>query len=149
MRVTFLLKISLDLIFVSFNSFLISLIFSACSGYSSAFTGKFTSPNYPNIYPANSYCEYVVDIPGAITFNIEFQEFLLETNFDFLYYGNNTLPLEDEALDYFTGYSLPPSLDIPGQTIWFIFTSDGSNSYKGFELTWKATGKLAIIVVFM
>ena len=79
-------------------------------------------------------------MPGAVVFNIAFLQLDLEFNSDFLYYGNGTSPSKDEALGYFTGYNLPQDLEIRGQTIWFIFTSDFGSAFLGFFLTWCTTG---------
>ena len=83
----------------------------------------------------------MVDVPGAVVFNIAFSQLDLEFNSDFLYYGNSTSPSTDEALGRFTGYNLPPDLEIRGQTIWFIFTSDFRSAFLGFFLTWRTTGQ--------
>ena len=83
----------------------------------------------------------MLEVPGAVIFNIAFLELILESNFDYLYYGNTTLPNKDEALGSLTGYELPSSLEIRGETAWFIFTSDLNGNYKGFYLTWQTTGK--------
>ncbi len=115
----------------------------ACGDYSYNPTGTFESPNYPFDYPSDAYCEYVVDLPEAILFSIDFNSFQLDTTrSDILYYGNGTTPDVSQALETLTGQREPDTFDIHGEAIWFIFVSDGTKTFQGFSLTWSATSKM-------
>ena len=103
-----------------------------------AITGTITSPNYPSEYPPNSYCTYQITLENAANFQILFNYFRVENEFDFLYYGIGTDANTTAALGSLTGYDQPANFQIESSAVWFIFTSDGSVVFPGFNLTWIA-----------
>ena len=113
---------------------------TGCDLFSSDPLGDFTSPNYPDDYPDNAQCTYIIDVPGATIINVEFNDFDLELYNDYLYYGKGSIP-NVESQGAFTGYDLPDPVQIPGQAMWFIFVSDASSHFRGFSLTWRISGE--------
>ena len=71
-----------------------------CGGSLSGSTGTVTSPNYPNDYPNNVYCEWTITVPEEVillTFNdlnIEFEEEC--------YYDSLKVPLLHQLINLLT-----------------------------------------------
>ena len=91
-----------------------------------------------------------MSIPGASGLRVEFNVFVLESNFDYLYYGvgrNNDVA---SAIGVLSGSFVPDPIDIGVGAVWFRFTSDYSLQLDGFSLTFTATVrkfKVAIIIL--
>ncbi|XP_046892314.1 ST14 transmembrane serine protease matriptase a [Hypomesus transpacificus] len=49
----------------------------ACGGQLSGEKGTFTTPNYPNYYPPNAYCEWTIQVPAGKMVKVRFIKFLL------------------------------------------------------------------------
>ena len=114
----------------------------SCDSYFTTLTGTLTSPNYPSNYPDRAECSYVIDIhhTGATSLVIRFNDFELETGFDFLYFGSGTHVDISRALGYLTGYTIPDDLEVLGNQIWFYFSSDPSVARRGFSMSWYGIG---------
>ncbi|XP_072016847.1 tolloid-like protein 2 [Amphiura filiformis] len=110
-----------------------------CSYRYTSTTGSITSTNYPNEYPAFTNCTYILDIPDVEHIAITFHDFKLEYRHDFLYYGVGTVPSIEHSLLAFTGSRISDSFGIPSSAAWFIFISDGSINYQGFNFTWDTS----------
>ena len=78
----FIILVRLD-VSVTLNSTL-----PGCSEYYTSQRGFINSPNYPNVYPPNSDCSYVIDIPSIefVIIDIIFETFETEHRFAFLLY---------------------------------------------------------------
>ncbi|XP_071768609.2 ST14 transmembrane serine protease matriptase a [Centroberyx gerrardi] len=50
---------------------------TACGGQLTGEKGTFTSPNYPNYYPPNSFCEWKIEVPTGKVVKVTFKKFLL------------------------------------------------------------------------
>ena len=59
-------------------NYMLSLIFFEVCG--SEMNSTLKSPGYPNNYPNNMDCVYLVPIPRGTTMNISFQDFDIEDN---------------------------------------------------------------------
>ena len=91
--------------------------------------GSFTSPNYPEAYPHNSDCEWLLDTTPGNNVNLYFTDFYVEFNsacrYDFVkvYDGPNmTYPL----LGTFCGYDIPEPVRSTSNQMFVHFTSDAS-----------------------
>ena len=111
-----------------------------CNGVSNNPSGIVRSPNYPQAYPNNIDCTYVIDIPTSTELDriqIDFRDLRLEPNMDFLYYGVGTDGSDlSAALGSFTGGGLQEALVVDGTQMWFRFVSDNTIGQRGFNLTW-------------
>ena len=105
-------------------------------------TGTISSPGYPNRYPPNSDCSFVIDIPNVDGIRIEFQAFDLESYYDYFYYGVGTMYDADEHYEV-TGSFVPDPVELMTNTLWGRFTSDSGIEYYGFSFTWQAISKSA------
>ncbi|XP_078353401.1 cubilin-like isoform X22 [Oculina patagonica] len=97
-----------------------------------------TSPGYPNNYPNNMDCVYRVPIPAGKAMNIYFNEFVVEyqiyCNWDYLEITNENY----QTFGKYCGSKSGLNVVVTGQYVVLKFYSDGSNSYKGYRLTFSA-----------
>ena len=116
---------------------------TGCDEYHTSTNGSISSPNYPGAYPSNSDCTYIIDIPGASAITITFQDrFLLEANFDKLYYGTGLVADTSLAVGTLSSYILPPPLTLYSSTVWLRFISDDNVVYEGFIFVWDVLGDI-------
>jgi len=45
------------------QNLMLSNVSGVCGGSFSASTGKFSTPNFPDVYPQNAYCVYKITVP--------------------------------------------------------------------------------------
>ena len=99
----------------------------SCGGYFTTWTGTLTSPNYPSDYYNNADCSYIIDLQhtGATSIGFHFNDFELETSYEFLHYGEG-VHVNISRLGTFNGYNIPPDTVVTGSQMWFSFQSDYS-----------------------
>ena len=102
-------------------------------------TGTLNSVNYPENYPDRSDCSNIISVSGASRIQIQFDDFAVQRESDFLYYGVGSDPNAINATDSFTGSIVPRDFVVQSGTMWFLFTSDRSRNDRGFSLNWIAT----------
>ena len=109
-------------------------------------TGNIYSPDYPRNYGNFANCTYVVRVPPVkrTAIRVQFTDFAVEADYDFLYYGAGETPDLAQALGQLDGQGLPEDLAVAGDAMWFWFVSDFSVTFGGFALTWDGTGWLGI-----
>ncbi|XP_078353385.1 cubilin-like isoform X6 [Oculina patagonica] len=97
-----------------------------------------TSPGYPNNYPNNADCVNWVPIPAGKAMNIYFNEFVMEYHWscrwDYLEITNENY----QTFGKYCGSKSGLNVVVTGQYVVLKFYSDGSNSYKGYRLTFSA-----------
>uniref|UniRef100_A0A4W6F2P1 Cubilin n=1 Tax=Lates calcarifer TaxID=8187 RepID=A0A4W6F2P1_LATCA len=129
---------------VSTGGFLASYT-SNCSGMliANRHRGVVESLNFPNDYPANSFCSWTIQATTGNTINYTFTTFQLEAtsscNYDYvkLYNGpNNQAPL----IGTFCGYTPPPANSTTSSALTMVFRSDSSVSMSGFQMMWYQNG---------
>uniref|UniRef100_A0A4W6DZH6 CUB domain-containing protein n=1 Tax=Lates calcarifer TaxID=8187 RepID=A0A4W6DZH6_LATCA len=117
-----------------------------CSGMliANRHRGVVESLNFPNDYPANSFCSWTIQATTGNTINYTFTTFQLEAtsscNYDYvkLYNGpNNQAPL----IGTFCGYTPPPANSTTSSALTMVFRSDSSVSMSGFQMMWYQNGK--------
>jgi hypothetical protein len=106
-----------------------------CSG-----TTNLTSPNglfndgsFPfTNYIENSNCQWLIQPPGAVTVDLQFNYFSTEANFDFVsvYQGTSN---NGVLLGTFSGNNIPPALTSTTGAMFIEFTSDGLVNATGWE----------------
>ena len=76
---------------------------------------------------------------------ITFEDFLLELNFDYLYYGTGIDADVSKAEGCITGYELPVPLTLTSGVVWLRFQSDKNAPYRGFLLNWVANKDVGML----
>ena len=96
-------------------------------------SGAFATPNYPNPYPNDTVCLWVIKVPKAKQIRVVFDAFNLAADAkDFLAYSEDGIYPSDKR---------PLLITAPGQreytfvgdTAFFEFVSDAKNSAQGFQ----------------
>ncbi|XP_067657142.1 low-density lipoprotein receptor-related protein 12-like [Haliotis asinina] len=106
---------------------------TGCNYTLTGFSGVFTSPNYPGIYPANVDCYYTIDA-GSKLIRLIFLDFAVEIGYDFVkvYNGSNNLL---STLDGSKGmYVLQPATRYK-----VLFHTDQLVHFRGFNATWTVS----------
>ncbi|KAL9985410.1 hypothetical protein ACROYT_G007815 [Oculina patagonica] len=112
--------------------------------------GSFHSPEYPNNYPMDAECRWMLKIPEELKnvkpfIKLTFEAFQLEYHSSCAYdrltifdgaEGNHTM------MGKFCGSDIPPPLFSSSDQMVVMFTSDFSMAYKGFNATFEFTNTL-------
>ncbi|CAG5130412.1 unnamed protein product [Candidula unifasciata] len=105
----------------------------ACGGYVEDTYGNITSPSFPDIYPDNSKCIWIIKAPPDHTIYLNFTHFDLEGQGLGCTFDNLTITEEShETADVFCGYVLPDLYVSSGNTVTIEFNSDGTIQNSGF-----------------
>jgi len=121
-----------------------------CGGHYISESGVIQSPNYPDLYPANSDCEWLIDTQAGNTVNLYFEQFALEGSGTYCYFDyvrvydgpNMTFPL----LGTFCGRTVPEPVRTSQNHMFVQFQSDSSVNYGGFKATFNTNTCGNIIV---
>jgi M6 family metalloprotease-like protein len=99
--------------------------------------GSGTSSNYSD----NLLCSWLIQPPGAITIDLNFNNFDTESNFDFVrvYDGTNN---SSTLLGSFSGSTIPPSLRATSGSMFVEFDSDASVNAAGWEATYTSSNTI-------
>uniref|UniRef100_A0A4W4E2X2 CUB and Sushi multiple domains 3a n=1 Tax=Electrophorus electricus TaxID=8005 RepID=A0A4W4E2X2_ELEEL len=108
-----------------------------CGGNITGSSGFILSPNFPHPYPHSKDCDWFITVHSDYVISLAFISFSIEPNYDFLYiydgpHGNNHL------IGTFQDGKLPEKLESSSNVMHIAFRSDGSVSYTGFHLEYKA-----------
>uniref|UniRef100_A0A8C6NQD4 CUB and Sushi multiple domains 3 n=1 Tax=Nothobranchius furzeri TaxID=105023 RepID=A0A8C6NQD4_NOTFU len=99
-----------------------------CGGNVTGSSGFILSPNYPHPYPHSKDCDWLIAI-GAL--------FSIEPNYDFLYIYDGP-DSSAHLIGSFQDSKLPEKIESTSNFMYLAFRSDGSVSYAGFHLEYKA-----------
>jgi hypothetical protein len=88
-------------------------------------------------YVENTDCFYVIDVPETQIIKIEFLEFNLETDYDYLKFYNLENP--DIPLFKFTGHELPDVLSFPFNKLLVHFHSDYRDNFSGWKFSYNTS----------
>eukprot|EP00794_Sanderia_malayensis_P003627 gene3627-4141_t len=112
-----------------------------CGGTLNGKSGEISSPNYPQYYPANKECIWIIRPKEYSAISLQFKSMRMEPEarcgYDFVEVRNgdsSTSPL----LGRFCGSSLPDVQTSTRGAFWVRFKSDSSSNYRGFSASWKA-----------
>ncbi|XP_064644652.1 cubilin-like [Lineus longissimus] len=113
----------------------------ACGGAFSDEAGSITSPYYPNNYPHNKECEYVLINPTGGQVTIKFDEFAIEQvgddcEYDYLEVRDGRTK-DAGLLHKLCGSETPNPISSNGRALHLRFVSDGSTNNKGFKLSYE------------
>ncbi|XP_077996449.1 cadherin-23-like [Glandiceps talaboti] len=92
-----------------------------------------TSPNYPNNYSNYLTCRWIITTLPSRSIFVEWLDFETEEYFDFVSAGHGNELWSDVVIANHSGSSLPKNFK-SGDTVWLTFTTDGSITYRGFQV---------------
>ncbi|XP_073446315.1 CUB and sushi domain-containing protein 3 isoform X7 [Dendrobates tinctorius] len=108
-----------------------------CGGNLTGSAGFILSPNFPHPYPHSRDCDWTITVNPDYVISLAFISFSIEPNYDFLYIydgpdGNSPL------IGSFQDSKLPERIESGSNNMHLAFRSDGSVSFTGFHLEYKA-----------
>ena len=95
--------------------------------------GLFNDGSFPQLnYADNANCQWLIQPPGALFVNLQFNYFSTEATYDFVnvYQGANNNGI---LLASFSGNNIPPSLTSMTGSMFIEFNTDGSVNSTGWE----------------
>ncbi|KAJ8030424.1 Neurotrypsin [Holothuria leucospilota] len=98
------------------------------------------STNYPGNYPVMVDDVWNFEVAENVAFTVKFVDISLENNWDYLSVGPGKEPSFSLTLLKVTGETIPNDQVLNTRNMWIRFTSDLSNTSRGFRLNVTATG---------
>uniref|UniRef100_A0A8D3D5H9 CUB and Sushi multiple domains 3a n=1 Tax=Scophthalmus maximus TaxID=52904 RepID=A0A8D3D5H9_SCOMX len=108
-----------------------------CGGNVTGSSGFILSPNYPNPYPHSKDCDWLIAVHSDYVISLAFISFSIEPNYDFLYIYDGP-DSSAHLIGSFQDSKLPEKIESTSNFMYLAFRSDGSVSYTGFHLEYKA-----------
>uniref|UniRef100_A0A8B9LL55 CUB and Sushi multiple domains 3a n=1 Tax=Astyanax mexicanus TaxID=7994 RepID=A0A8B9LL55_ASTMX len=108
-----------------------------CGGNLTGSSGFILSPNYPHPYPHSKDCDWLISVNSDYVLSLAFISFSIEPNYDFLYIYDGP-DSNSPLIGSFQDSKLPERIESSSNTMHLAFRSDGSVSYTGFHLEYKA-----------
>ncbi|MBN3314648.1 CSMD3 protein, partial [Atractosteus spatula] len=108
-----------------------------CGGNLTGSSGFILSPNYPHPYPHSKDCDWLIVVNSDYVISLAFISFSIEPNYDFLYIYDGP-DSNSHLIGSFQDSKLPERIESSSNTVHLAFRSDGSVSYTGFHLEYKA-----------
>lgn len=100
------------------------------------------SPNYPDEYPPNKDCTWIIQAPAGHQIRLKANKFVLENHdnchFDYVEVRNGASN-SSTLLGKFCGTNFPSNIRSFSNTLYLRFNSDFSASEAGFEIEWEST----------
>lgn len=120
--------------------FLILSPFLACGGNYTSEQGIITSPSYPNSYPLNAECVWILNTSPGNKITLVFSEFDVESNenCDLDYLEIREGSGIGKLISVFCGKDIAEITT--SNTLWIKFKSDGSGTAKGFKAEYNIIG---------
>nr|XP_040240535.2 cubilin homolog [Anopheles coluzzii] len=97
------------------------------------------SPSYPQMYPSDQLCDYVIHAPLGKAIVFDFQDFDFEKNsfpkceLDYVELYDGLLPTNETLLGRYCSTKAPPQTISSKNVLLLRFVSDGSVSGRGFK----------------
>ncbi|XP_022085259.1 blastula protease 10-like [Acanthaster planci] len=113
---------------------------TACSDYSTGPSGTIYSPGYPEDYPSNTECTYVVECADEEVIELNFPMFLVEGNncwFDKMSMMTGDLISEVYMDEYCDDILQGNQIVTSSKTSVMVFVSDGWLNFPGFEINYR------------
>lgn len=99
------------------------------------------SPGFPNQYPLNKECTWIILVPNSKNIKLQFREFELEKHsncrYDYLEVRDGDGP-QKSLLGKFCGDKVPSPVKSSENYIYIKFYSDGLIPKRGFVLRWHS-----------
>ncbi|CAH1775425.1 unnamed protein product [Owenia fusiformis] len=118
--------------------------FSICNNRLTDFRGVIESPNFPDPYPHDRNCTWVIEASIGNTVNVSFSHFALEDHsncrYDFVEFRDGEDASATSLGKYCGENMLPPDIASTGQYLYIQFVSDSSVASNGFRLEYVMNG---------
>ncbi|XP_057713569.1 CUB domain-containing protein 2 isoform X1 [Corythoichthys intestinalis] len=112
-----------------------------CGGILSAPSGNLSSPNFPDFYPFNILCSWLIVVPEGSSVLLTFHYFELEYHtscaYDHIKIYNGVAGDEGNLLGTFCGDAPPPAFTSSWNVMSIIFRSDRHVAHRGFSLGYR------------
>uniref|UniRef100_A0A8C9MUB2 CUB and Sushi multiple domains 3 n=1 Tax=Serinus canaria TaxID=9135 RepID=A0A8C9MUB2_SERCA len=106
-----------------------------CGGNLTGSSGFILSPNFPHPYPHSRDCDWTINVNSDYVISLAFIS--IEPNYDFLYIYDGP-DSNSPLIGSFQDSKLPERIESSSNTMHLAFRSDGSVSFTGFHLEYKA-----------
>ena len=101
-------------------------------------SGIFSTPNYPNLYPNDVVCLWVIKVPEATQITVTFQDFDIgNSDGDFVAYSPDGIYPSNKAPSVIKNPG-KKQFTFAGNTAFFEFVSDSKAAAKGFFASYKS-----------
>uniref|UniRef100_A0A670I673 CUB domain containing protein 2 n=1 Tax=Podarcis muralis TaxID=64176 RepID=A0A670I673_PODMU len=111
------------------------LLPDVCGGVLTGLSGSITSPDYPENYPNNAECHWVIQATSNSVIKLIFVDFQMENseqcNFDYVAIFDGPT-MGDTLLGHFCGHVKPPDIS-SAQELLVVFKSDFNIAGRGFK----------------
>ncbi|XP_067832359.1 CUB and sushi domain-containing protein 3 [Heptranchias perlo] len=108
-----------------------------CGGNLTSSSGFILSPSYPHPYPHGKECDWTITVNNDYIISLTFISFTMEPNYDFLYLYDGP-DSNSPLIGSFQDNKLPERIESSSNNIHLAFRSDGSVSFSGFHIEYKA-----------
>ncbi|XP_060920261.1 neuropilin and tolloid-like protein 1 isoform X2 [Labrus mixtus] len=105
--------------------------------------GLFTSPNYPNKYPPDTECVYILEAPPRQCIDLHFEEnYSIESSWECKF---DNIEVRDGPFGFspmlgrYCGQQSPPDIRSSGRYLWIKFVTDGELEAVGFSANYNFT----------
>ncbi|KAG8009419.1 Neuropilin and tolloid-like protein 1, partial [Nibea albiflora] len=109
--------------------------------------GLFTSPNYPNKYPPDTECVYILEAPPRQCIDLHFEEkYSVESSWECKF---DNIEVRDGPFGFspilgrYCGQHSPPDIRSSGRYLWIKFVTDGELEAVGFSASYNFTAAQA------
>ncbi|XP_077332677.1 ovochymase-2-like [Lithobates pipiens] len=98
--------------------------------------GFLHSMNYPDPYPSNLHCNWVISVTPGFLIKLAFTQFAVDGE---LGSCNDKLEISDsaDAIGTYCGYLKPPTIITSSNKLFLNFSTDTVRSDHGFEVKWE------------
>ncbi|XP_020655322.3 CUB domain-containing protein 2 [Pogona vitticeps] len=107
-----------------------------CGGVLTGLSGSITSPDYPENYPNNAECHWVIQATSNSVIRLVFVDFQMENNekcnFDYVAIFDGST-MEHTLLSHYCGNVKPPDMVSSGHELLVVFKSDFNIAGRGFK----------------
>ncbi|VDI57027.1 cubilin [Mytilus galloprovincialis] len=101
-------------------------------------TGSFSSPNYPHPYTDYLYCTYLIRVQSGQRINLSFSSIITEDKYDYIQVFDGSRVSDRRLLNFSGSINNASIIQSTGNVILVLFTTDGSNTERGFTATYTS-----------
>ncbi|XP_025082792.1 cubilin-like [Pomacea canaliculata] len=119
----------------------VSNAFRDCGGQLNGTSNEVTSPRYPDLYPDNAVCEWIINGNKGDIIRLSFVDFRLQASMSC---QKDSLEVRDgnnanaPVLYRVCGDTIPQEVTSTGNTMFVRFVTDGEITDRGFKAFWKS-----------
>ncbi|XP_029473519.1 CUB domain-containing protein 2 [Rhinatrema bivittatum] len=107
-----------------------------CGGVLTGLSGVITSPDYPENYPNNADCRWIIRVASPSVVKLVFTDFQMENNeecnFDYVAIFDGS-GVNDRHISHYCGSSKPPDVVSATNELLLVFKSDFNIGGRGFK----------------